>query len=89
MMRYAAIAFLFLFIGGSLVYLYMERRQPQIVVENAALPAQVQEPVLILGDRSRVSLNQGESQLDYSAAVKLFLTATKPLRTMPAMPRPR
>jgi transmembrane sensor len=73
MMQYAAIAFIFLFIGGSLVYLYMDRRQPQIVVENAALPAQVQEPVLILGDQSRVSLNQGESQLDYSAGGKIIL----------------
>lgn len=73
MMRYAAIAFLFLFIGGSLVYLYMERRQPQIIVNNSTLPAQVQEPVLILGDRSPISLNQGESQLDYSASGKIIL----------------
>ena len=65
-MRYAAIAFMFLFIGGSLVYLYMERRQPQIIIENAALPAQVQEPVLFLGDRRQVPVNQGESHLEYS-----------------------
>ncbi len=75
MMRYAAIAFLFLFIGGSLVYLYMERRQPQIIVNNSALPAQVQEPLLILGDRSPISLNQGESQLDYSANGKIILNS--------------
>jgi transmembrane sensor len=72
-MRYAAIAFMFLFIGGSLVYLYMERRQPQIVIENAALPAQVQEPVLFLGDRRQVPINQGESQLEYSSSGEITL----------------
>ncbi|MFW6371851.1 MAG: FecR family protein [Bacteroidota bacterium] len=81
MMRYAAIAFTFLFIGGSLVYLYMERRQPQIVVENAALPAQVQEPVLILGNRSPIKLNQGESQLDYSASGKIVFNSDKTINT--------
>ncbi len=81
MMRYAAIAFIFLFIGGSLVYLYMERRQPQIVVENAALPAHVQEPVLILGDRSQVKLNRGESQLDYSANGKIIVNSDKTINT--------
>jgi len=66
-MRYAAISFFFLIIGGSLVYLYMEsRQQPQIVIENATLPAQVQEPLLILGNREQIVLNQGESQLEYS-----------------------
>jgi hypothetical protein len=65
-MRYAAISFIFLVIGGSLVYLYMESRQPQIVLENATLPAQVQEPILILGDREQIVLNQGESRLEYT-----------------------
>ena len=54
-MRYAAVSFLFLLVGGSLVYLYMERRQPQIVYRDVELPAQVQEPLLILGDRGRLS----------------------------------
>jgi transmembrane sensor len=76
-MRYAAIAFLFLTIGGSLVYLYMERRQPQIIIENATLPAQVQEPLLILGDREQIVLNQGESRLEYSEDGKILLNSEK------------
>lgn len=79
-MRYAAVAFLFLFTGGSLVYLFMKDRQPQIVVENAALPAQVQEPVLILGNQSLISLNQGESQLDYSASGKIILNRDQTIK---------
>lgn len=73
-MRYAAISFIFLFIGGSLVYLYMEsRQQPQFVIENATLPAQVQEPLLILGDREQIALNPGESRLEYSADGNILL----------------
>ncbi len=79
-MGYAAIAIIFLFIGGSLVYLYMERRQPQIIVDNAALPAHVQEPVLILGDKSQISLNQGESHLEYSARGKIILNQERTIK---------
>ncbi|RIH63217.1 DUF4974 domain-containing protein [Mariniphaga sediminis] len=73
MIRYVAIAILFLSIGGSLVYLYMESRQPQIIVDNSVLPAQVQEPVLILGDREQIALNRGESQLEYSKEGDIIL----------------
>ncbi len=72
-MRYAAISFFFLIIGGSLVYLYMESRQPEFVIENAVLPAQVQEPLLILGDRGQVVLNQGESRLEYAEDGEILL----------------
>ncbi|HDR51152.1 MAG TPA: DUF4974 domain-containing protein [Mariniphaga anaerophila] len=73
-MRYAAISFIFFFIGGSLVYLYMEsRQQPQIIIENAMLPAQVQEPMLILGDREQIVLNQGDSRLEYAEDGEILL----------------
>jgi transmembrane sensor len=79
-MRYAAIAFLFLTIGGSLVYLYMERRQPQIIIENAALPAQVQEPMLILGNREQIVLNRGESRLEYSEDGEILLNSEQTIQ---------
>ena len=66
LMRYAAVGFLFFFIGGSLVYFYLESRQPPMVFENRALPAQFQDPVLIIGDSKQIALNRGESQLEYS-----------------------
>lgn len=72
-MRYAATAILFFLIGGSLVYLYMERRQPQIAVENISLPVSLQEPMLFLGDRKQIALNRGESQLEYSSDGKIVV----------------
>ncbi len=80
LMRYAAIALLFLTIGGSLVYLYMESRQPQIIVDNSALPAQVQEPTLIIGDRGKYALNQGESELEYSGKGEVILNQEQTLQ---------
>jgi transmembrane sensor len=79
-MRYAAISFLFLTIGGSLVYLYMERRQPEFVMENAVLPAQVQEPLLILGDRGQIVLNQGDSRLEYSKDGDILLNSEQSIQ---------
>jgi transmembrane sensor len=79
-MRYAAISFLFLTIGGSLVYLYMESRQPEIVIENAVLPAQVQEPLLILGDRGQIVLNQGDSRLEYSEDGEILLNSEQSIQ---------
>jgi transmembrane sensor len=79
-MRYAAISFLFLTIGGSLVYLYMESRQPEIVIENAVLPAQVKEPLLILGDRGQIVLNQGDSRLEYSEDGEILLNSEQSIQ---------
>jgi ferric-dicitrate binding protein FerR (iron transport regulator) len=66
-MRYAAVALLFFAIGSGLVYLYMESRQSEVFVDNTGLPAQVQEPVLIIGNKEQVKLNQGKSELEYSS----------------------
>ncbi len=51
----------------------MERRQPQIVYRDVELPAQVQEPLLILGDRGQIVLNRGESQLEYFSGGEIRL----------------
>lgn len=79
-MRYAAVAFLFFFIGSGLVYLYMESRQSQQFVENNGLPAQVQEPMLIIGDEEQVSLNQGKSELAYSGNGEIILNRDQVLK---------
>ncbi|SHI53788.1 FecR family protein [Tangfeifania diversioriginum] len=79
-MRYAAVAFLFFFIGSGLVYLYMESRQPQQFVENTGLPAQVQEPMLIIGDEQQIQLNQGKSELDYSGDGEIILNRNQLLK---------
>jgi transmembrane sensor len=72
-MRYAAVAFLFFFIGSSLVYLYMGNRQSQSITGNTGLPSQVQEPLLIIGDKEQIKLNQGTSELAYSDKGEIIL----------------
>ncbi len=65
---------IFFAVGGSLVYLYMEDRQSQVVIDTAAMPATfLHDPVLILGDREQIALNKGESQLEYSNEGELTL----------------
>ncbi len=65
-MRYAAVALLFFVTGSSLVYLYMESRQSELVIEGSVLPAPAQGPILIIGNDQQIQLNQGKSELDYS-----------------------
>ncbi len=65
-MRYAAVAILFFSIGSSLVYLYMEGNQQNVMVENISVPSYVQEPTLIIDDKKQIQLNEGESEIDYS-----------------------
>ena len=79
-MRYAAVALLFFAIGSGLVYLYMESRQSDIFVENSGLPAQVQEPVLIIGDEEQFQLNHGKSELDYSGDGEIILNRDQVLK---------
>jgi transmembrane sensor len=84
LMRYAAVAFLFLILGGSLVYLYMESRQSQFSVEQIALPAQVNDPVLIIGDREQIALSRGESELEYSSRGDITLNREQIIREQAA-----
>jgi len=87
-LRYAAVALLFFAIGSSLVYLYMESRQSEVFVENAGLPAQVQEPVLIIGNKEQIKLNRGKSELEYSSKgeVKINHEKTLPKQNEGEMP---
>jgi transmembrane sensor len=80
LMRYAAIALLFLAIGGGIVYLYMGKRQSQIAYENTALPVQLHDPVLIIGDDEQIALNSGESELEYSKEGKIILNKEQTIK---------
>jgi hypothetical protein len=71
-MRYAAVAIVFFTIGGSLVYLYLESRQSVELVNNSILPAQVQEPMLII-NKQEIKLNEGKSELDYTNRDKIIV----------------
>ncbi len=72
-LKYAAVALLFFTIGSSLVYLYMDSRQAAFVVENTALPAHAQEPMLIINDKQQIQLNSGASELDYSNSGEIIV----------------
>ena len=71
-MRYAAVAIVFFTIGGSLVYLYLESRQSVELVNSSILPAQVQEPMLII-NKQEIKLNEGKSELDYTNRDKIIV----------------
>jgi ferric-dicitrate binding protein FerR (iron transport regulator) len=58
----------------------MESRQPQQFVENTGLPANVQEPMLIIGDEQQIQLNQGKSELDYSGDGEIILNRDQVLK---------
>jgi hypothetical protein len=66
-MRYAAVAALFLTIGGSLVYLFMERENTNFVSESFSATHNIKEPVLIIDNGQQIPLNNEESEIDYSA----------------------
>jgi hypothetical protein len=66
-MRYAAVAVLFLTIGGSLVYLFMARENTNFVSESFSATHNIKEPVLIIDNGQHIPLNNEESEIDYSA----------------------
>ena len=64
--KYAAVAILFFSIGSSLVYLYMEGNQQNVLVDNILMPSNMQEPILIFDGNQKIQLNEGKSEIDYS-----------------------
>ncbi len=79
LMKYAAVAILFFTIGSSLVYFYMAGRQNKNIVDNSFVLASEQEPVLIIDGKKQIHLNQGQSELDYSAKDELIINHEKTL----------
>jgi hypothetical protein len=79
LLKYAAVAVLFFLIGSSLVYLYMDSRQPEIIVDNTSSPAHAQEPMLIIDEHKKIQLNHGESKLDYSDKNEIIVNESQTL----------
>ncbi|MDD2380450.1 MAG: FecR domain-containing protein [Mariniphaga sp.] len=79
-MRYAAVGLIFLLLGGGLVFWYFESRQLQVNNDHLNLPAQLNEPLLIIGDSEKIALNQGESQLEYSPRGDIILNNDQTIR---------
>jgi transmembrane sensor len=83
LMRYAATALLFFTIGGSLVYLFMEKRQSGIACESNAMPVQLHDPVLFIGGDKQIALNRGESELEYSEEGEITLNNEQTIKKDP------
>ncbi|WP_372775860.1 FecR family protein [Mangrovibacterium sp.] len=66
LMRYAAVAFISIILGGSLVYLYFSDRDAAFPVESLTLSHHISEPVLILGNEKEIRLKREQSELEYS-----------------------
>jgi hypothetical protein len=76
-MRYAAVAILFLTIGGSAVYLYMKDGDSNFATESFAMTQNIQEPVLILDNQEQIPLNKEDSELNYSADGEIIINKQK------------
>jgi transmembrane sensor len=80
-MRYAAVALLFLLVGGVLAYFYLEDKKTQYFVETPNSDPKLEEPVLILSDRQRFTLNRGESQLEYSPGGEIIVNREQTIKS--------
>jgi len=65
--RYAAVAILFLAIGGTVVYLQMIPGEPAFYSQGFEIASQTDEPVLILDNQDQIRLTGKETDLDYSS----------------------
>ena len=78
-LRYAAVAVLFLGIGGSLVYFYLQGNDLNFAAESFVATQNIQEPVLIIDDEKHIPLNNEESELEYSADGEIVINNEKVL----------
>ena len=65
--RYAAVAILFLAIGGTVVYLQMAPGEPAWYSQGFEMVPHTDEPVLILDNQDQIRLTGKETDLDYSS----------------------
>jgi ferric-dicitrate binding protein FerR (iron transport regulator) len=75
-LRYAAVAILFFSIGGRLVYLYLEGNQQNVLVDNQMVPFHLQEPTLIIDDKHKIQLNEGQSEIEYTSVGEILINQT-------------
>lgn len=66
-LRYAAVAVVFLLIGGALSYIIQQKQQAdQMARIPPPVSMNIQEPTLILDDKEEIALKRGESNVEYS-----------------------
>ncbi len=80
-MRYAAVALLFLCIGGGLAYFYFDINKPPYFTDTPNHTLQLEEPVLILSDRKHYTLNRGESHLEYSPGGEIIVNRGQTIKS--------
>ncbi|MGV8093966.1 MAG: FecR family protein [Mangrovibacterium sp.] len=65
-LRYAAMAIVFLCMGGLIVYLFQERKSEPEEVQYVDIPGVIENPTLILADGSIIDLEKNEPRIDLS-----------------------
>ena len=72
MLRYAALSFLFIGLGGGLEYYFYENRPVKAdFARYQEIPEMSAKPTLILSDGSTINLNKNESIVDYALSDKI------------------
>jgi ferric-dicitrate binding protein FerR (iron transport regulator) len=65
-LRYAAMAIVFLCMGGLIVYLFQERKSEPEEAQYIDIPGVIENPTLILADGSIIDLEKNEPRIDLS-----------------------
>ncbi len=69
MLKYAALAFLFISLGGGLAYYFYENKLAKAdFARYLEMPEMSAKPSLVLSDGSKINLNKNESTVDYASS---------------------
>ena len=73
-LKYAALAFLFVGLGGGLVYyIYQDKPVKVDYARYFAMPEMSGKPTLVLSDGSKINLNKKESMVDYASLDRIVV----------------
>jgi hypothetical protein len=67
LLKYAAIALLFITIGGTFVYLYLEKKDINNFSGFIEIPQISDKPFIVLSDGSTINLDSNESEVEYTS----------------------
>ena len=88
MMKYAAVALIFVAIGGLVVYLNMRKEAvyEEFAQQKIQIPSSTQGPLLITSDGKNVDLRKSNSTVDYSRNGAIVLNNDSVLQTSDDVP---
>jgi len=73
-LKYAALAFLFIGLGGGLMYYFFQDKSEKLdFSQDFAMPEMSGNPTLVLSNGSKIKLNKSESTVDYASLDQIVL----------------